>query len=346
MAEVDAQSPHVYPSQNDIAPTVGEGENALEKVHALFAASQRGENYVLTPVSSPVSAAGLDLTINGHTAYISGRYVAWGATSFTLAPNQTSFLWVKLVKTGDVVTGVKFQDTTTTTPPSADSMLLWRGTTNASAITSSVDCRKLGGHLHIPRLEVFTASGTFTCKAVRNLIQVWGASGGGGGGGGGGGADGISNGGQHGGIGGAGGPGEYVEYLIDLTPGQQYAITIPAAAAGGTAGTAGMEAGANGGDGGNGADGGNVVIAGLITVLGGQGGRGGKGGLTGVGAHRSALPGVDGNFVATARTDSHRGGVPGGRGGGPGQGATASSGNGNAGEAGASGFPGQVRWWY
>ncbi len=99
----------------------------------------------------------------------------------------------------------------------------------------------------VERRDVFLVTGTWTCPPEATLVRLYGFGGGAGGGGGGNGNALVAG----AGIAGAGGGGAHERYVdVPVTAGIVYAVTVPAAAAGGNGGTAT-----------DGADGGDVLFA-------------------------------------------------------------------------------------
>jgi hypothetical protein len=136
-----------------------------------------------------------------------------------------------------------------------------------------VGCEYLGGWLVVEqsqgtrnRSQLFTASGTFVVPTGVTKLTLHGIGGGGGGGGAGGE---LSVGTTAGGGGGGGGGARLGVAEVTVTPGTSIAVTIPAAAAGGSGGSP-NNAGANG------ADGGDVTFGALATFYGAGGGLGGE----------------------------------------------------------------------
>lgn len=198
----------IWPSQNDlyganVGGAVGDGIMHYERQRRKALGSVAGRNnYVISGGALPASDPDLTITIPTGSAIIEGHYCEWPATSITLPASNTSHLFMKLVFSGTLITGLEIEDNTSDTPP-ASSTKLGTATTSGSAVTSTTDARILG-----PDAQVVLTSGTsyqVPAGIYRLKERVFGGSGGGGGGGEGG-DGGTPNDGANGGAGGNGGP--------------------------------------------------------------------------------------------------------------------------------------------
>ena len=174
----------IWPSQNDIANTAGDGKKLLENQWAKKSAVELANNYTLSGLTVPGTSASLNISVALGTAYLEGRHITIpAATALTASASSTNFVWLKLTRDGaSLVTGASFQVTTSSTPP-ADSTPIATLTAGASTITATADLRILP-----TTTTVLTTGTTWTVPAgiLRVEVEVFGASGGGGGGGGGG----------------------------------------------------------------------------------------------------------------------------------------------------------------
>ena len=333
MGSTAVTNDRIWPSQNDVNGGVsGEGKTWLELAHRLMNLSIKNENSLISGGALVTSATLVEPVPSGE-AYIDGRYVSWPATNVTLPASSTSHLFVKVVKSAGLVTGVEIEDNTSGTPP-ADSVKLGTATTSGSAITSVTDQRLLSRNKILPRLSRTIASDTWRCPEgiTEALVHVRGA-GGGGGGGGGGKNVGASDAGEPGDTGLPGLPGEDVWRIVTVTPGTNYTRTVGTGGAGGSGGANGSP-GANGA---NGSDGGASTFGALASAAGGRRGIGGRGGA--VSSATFTFP----SAVGLSTTNGDGEGQP-GLGGGGGNGG--SGGAGSSGVAGGNGKDGFIETYY
>ena len=202
MADHAAVNEDIWPSQNDIAQTAGNGKKLLENQWAKPVAVFSPNNYSLTGLTVPASSTSHDIEVALGTAYLAGRHVTIpGATTVTAAPSSTNYVFAKLTRDGsNLVTGISFEVNTSGAAP-ADSTPVAILTAGASTITATTDRRILP-----TTIEVLTSgtSWSFPAGITRIYVEVYGASAGGGGGGAGGDSSAPANGGS-GTDGGAGG---------------------------------------------------------------------------------------------------------------------------------------------
>jgi hypothetical protein len=174
----------VWPSQNDIAQTAGNGKKLLENQWAKPMALFSPNNFTLTGLTVPGTSGTLNIDVALGTLYLEGRHITIpAATTVTAAASLTNFVYAKLTRDGgNLVTGVSFEVNITGTPP-ADSTPIATLTAGASTITATTDLRILP-----TSITVLTTGTEWTVPAgIRQIyVEVIGASGGGGGGGGGG----------------------------------------------------------------------------------------------------------------------------------------------------------------
>jgi hypothetical protein len=270
----------IWPSQNDVAQTAGQGKNLLENQWAKPVGALGVNNLTLTGFTVAASDADLVTNVALGTAYISGRHITVpAATAVTAAASNTNHVFLKLSRDGsNLVTGAVFEVNTTGTPP-ADSVYLCTLTTDTDNITATADKRILP-----TTITVLTSGTSWPVPAgiTRVYTEVLGASGGGGGGG-----EGSPNSaaGQNGTAGGAGGTTTFD--VLTTTGGAAGGLGLGTHNAG-TAGTAGASHGVGSGGtinttgggkmGGNGGRGGASSTT--VNGTGGAGGRGGDGGYS------------------------------------------------------------------
>ena len=176
----------IWPSQNDlyganVGGAVGDGVMHYERQRRKALGSVAGRNnYVISGGALPSSDADLTIAIPAGAAIIEGHYCEWPATAITLPASNTSHIFVKLVFSGTLITGLEIEDNTSATPPAA-STKLGTATTSGSAVTGTTDARILGPGF----LAMLTSGTSYTVPAgiYRLRARLFGASGGGGGGG-------------------------------------------------------------------------------------------------------------------------------------------------------------------
>lgn len=272
----------VWPSQNDIygsgvSGSVGDGIKHLEVQRRKSIGSVAGRNnYMISGGTLPASDVNLAIDVAAGSAIIEGHYCEWPTTSITLPDNNTSYIFVKLVFSGTLITGLEIEDNTSDTPPTA-SLQLGTAVTSGGATTSTTDTRILGPGF----TEVLSSGTSYSVRAgvYRMYVEVFGASGGGGGGGEG--EDSSPANGTAGGNGGAGGTTTFDTLTAN-------------GGGGGGGGSAGVGSGVSGIAGPRGANG--TASGGTINLTGcGQvGGVGGGGGEQGGNIVGNGAPGGDG----------------------------------------------------
>jgi hypothetical protein len=181
-ADYNAANEDVWPSQNDIAQTTGNGKKLLENQWAFVAGVFGHNNYGMTGLTVPSTSASLSINVAAGTAYLSGRWVSIPAsTSVTATASFTNYVFLKLARDGaNLVTGAVFEVNISGTAP-ADATPIATLTAGASTITATTDARILGPGPAV----VLTSGTTFTYPAgiTRIYVEAFAGSGGGGGGG-------------------------------------------------------------------------------------------------------------------------------------------------------------------
>lgn len=277
----------VWPSQNDIygsgvSGAVGDGKKHLEVQRRKVLGSSAGRNnYVISGGTLPATDVNLVIDVAAGAAIIEGHYCQWPTTSITLPDTNTSYIFIKLVFSANLITGLEIEDNTSGTPP-ASSLQLGTAVTAAGATTSTTDTRIMGPGF----LELLTSGTNYTVKAgvYRIKARLYGASGGGGGGG-----EAAGSGPTNGDNGATGGNGG--------------STTFDALTANGGTGGAGGGGGRTGGESGStGAQGAHGTASGAAAFLQGKGmpgNRGGSGGVgtAGLGSGGAGGRGGDGGYV-------------------------------------------------
>ena len=170
----------IWPTQNDVAQTAGNGKKMLENQWAKPFAMLSPNNYTLAGLTVPGTSGTLSINVALGDAYIAGRHISIpGATAVTAVASQTNYVFLKLTRDGgNLVTGASFEVNITSVPP-ADSIAIATLTSGATTITATADKRTFTG-----RIEVLTSGTTWTVPAgiFRVYVEAIGASGGGGGG--------------------------------------------------------------------------------------------------------------------------------------------------------------------
>lgn len=143
MADYATTTPTIWPSQNDIAATAGNGKTWLENMGGPWRKGHE-RNYIVQGFQIPVSSGSLVLVIPTGEAFIAGRYCGSmsGTTSVTVTANQTNYLFLKLTRDGSSLgNGLSIECNITGTPP-ADSIFIGLAFAGAATITETADCRQ------------------------------------------------------------------------------------------------------------------------------------------------------------------------------------------------------------
>ncbi len=309
----------IWPSQNDVAQTAGNGKKLLENQWAKVSTGAFSiNNYSLSGLTVPATSASLNIDVALGAAYLAGRSISIpGATTVTATLNATNYIFLKLSRDGaNLATGVVLEVNTTGTAP-ADSTPIATLTAGAATITATVDKRIMPSQPY----ESWAANGTWTAPAGIYLVKImaYGAGGGEGGAGGvctggGAGTDGSAGGtggttsfgavvSVNGGIGGSGGIGQPVSgggcgpYVTGDAAGGAHGSTATGAITLTGKGMMGNVNSTNGGNGGNGAyaesfyattPGSTIIVTIGAGGTGGAGGTNGGGGTAATGAAGSA----------------------------------------------------------
>jgi hypothetical protein len=182
MADYAAASETIWPTQNDIAAVLGDGNKMLENQWNKPLTVLSPNNWTLSGFTVPGSSGTLSLSVALGNAYIAGRHITVpGATSITATASNTNYVFLKLTRDGsNLVTGVSFEVNITGVSP-ADSIAIATLVAGGSTVTSTSDARTSPG-----RMQMLTSGTAYVVPAgIRRIyVEVFGASGGGGGGGG------------------------------------------------------------------------------------------------------------------------------------------------------------------
>lgn len=151
----------IYPTEGDVGGG-GKGNVATEANVTTVTKSLLNRSAVISGLTPSVSS-GLVLSIASGEAFISGFYVNEDAArTVTLAASSTRAVYMQLTKdSGGKVTGIQLVDQAEATAAPADSVLLARATTSASAITTLIDAREGAGS----STGIYTGDGTAS-KAI------------------------------------------------------------------------------------------------------------------------------------------------------------------------------------
>lgn len=141
-ADYTAANEDIWPSQNDIAQTTGNGKKLLENQWAALTAAFNASNHTIGGLTVPATSASLNIDVALGSAYISGRWISIPAgTTVTATASATNTVFVKLTRDGaNLATGASFEVNTTGTAP-ADSTPIATLTAGASTITATADKR-------------------------------------------------------------------------------------------------------------------------------------------------------------------------------------------------------------
>ncbi len=172
MTDYAAANEDIWPSQNDVAQTAGNGKKLLENQWQEAMAALAAASFVYTGGVLPASSANLNIDVPACQAMISGRFVDIpGSTTITAAASATNHVFLKLLRDGaNLVTGAAFEVNTTGTPPS-DSVKIGTLVASGSAITSTTDARSFAfinqarivkPSIGTPELKTATGSATAT----------------------------------------------------------------------------------------------------------------------------------------------------------------------------------------
>lgn len=135
----------IWPSQNDVAQTAGNGKKLLENQWAEVIVSLQESNFVYSGFALPASSVNLNISVPAGKALIAGRFIDIPAsTTITATASQTNFVFLKMTRDGaNLATGASFEVNITGTQP-ADSLKIGTLVASGSAITSTTDTRPMG----------------------------------------------------------------------------------------------------------------------------------------------------------------------------------------------------------
>lgn len=312
--DYDVVNEDIWPSQNDVAQTAGNGKKLLENQWQEVMGATYANNVIYAGCALPASSGTLNISVPACQALIKGRFIDIpGSTTITATASSTNHVFLKFTRDGSsLATGAKFEVNTSGTAP-ADSTKLATMVASGTAITSTTDARLVGPHGVI----VLTSGTSWIVPAglTRIEVEVFGASGGGGGGG-----EGETSTSTSGNDGGAGGAGGATTFNVLTTTGG----AAGGAGQGGSTGAAGAAGAANGvGSGGTinftgrgqsgGRGGGGGGSAGTATSNGLRGGTGGDGGYSA--GYLPVTPGTTLSYGIGAAGSAGAGGAGAGNGG-------------------------------
>lgn len=173
-----ASNEDIWPSQNDVAQTAGNGKKLLENQWAHITAAFTQNNYSLSGLTVPGTSGSLSINVAAGTAYLAGRWVSIpGTTSVTATASLTNYVFLKLSRDGsNLATGAVFEVNTTNVAP-ADSTPIATLVASGSAITSTTDVRRVGPWRAPVPLSIGAGStrsheGSVTIAANQNLSGI------------------------------------------------------------------------------------------------------------------------------------------------------------------------------
>ena len=145
MGDHAAANEEIWPSQNDVSQTAGNGKKLLENQWQELLGALTNSNFLHAGGLLPASSGNLNMDVPACQALISGRFVDIpAATTLTAAASSTNHVFLKLTRDGgNLVTGASFEVNPTGTAPAA-SVKIGTLVASGSAITSTTDARQIG----------------------------------------------------------------------------------------------------------------------------------------------------------------------------------------------------------
>lgn len=177
--DYDVVNEDIWPSQNDVAQTAGNGKKLLENQWQEAIVAITESNYIYSGCALPASSGSLNISVPACQALINGRFVDIpGSTTITATASTTNHVYLKFVRDGaSLATGAKFEVNTTGTAP-ADSVKIGQMVASGSAITSTTDQRRLGmpapyrGPWAVGSGSTRTHEGSVTISSNQNLSGI------------------------------------------------------------------------------------------------------------------------------------------------------------------------------
>ena len=179
MGDHAAANEEIWPSQNDVSQTAGNGKKLLENQWQELLGALTNSNFLHAGGLLPASSGNLNMDVPACQALISGRFVDIpAATTLTAAASSTNHVFLKLTRDGgNLVTGASFEVNTTGTAP-ADSVKIGTLVASGSAITSTTDARQIGppalyrGPIAVGAGSTRSHEGDVTISTNQNLSGV------------------------------------------------------------------------------------------------------------------------------------------------------------------------------
>lgn len=178
--DYDVVNEDIWPSQNDVAQTAGNGKKLLENQWQEAIVSITETNFVSSGCALPASSGNLNISVPACQALINGRFVDIPAsTTITASASATNHVYLKFVRDGaSLATGAKFEVNTTGTAP-ADSVKIGTLVASGSAITSTNQdgmprgfTRPTKGPVAVGAGSTRSHEGTVTIASNQNLSGI------------------------------------------------------------------------------------------------------------------------------------------------------------------------------
>lgn len=178
--DYDVANADIWPSQNDVAQTAGNGKKLLENQWQKAIVAITETNFVSTGCALPASSANLNISVPACQALINGRLIDIpGSTSITASASATNHVFLKFARDGSsLATGAKFEVNTTGTAP-ADSVKIGTMVASGSAITSTNQSSRTRGFPRPTKGPVAVGAGStrshegsVTISANQNLSGI------------------------------------------------------------------------------------------------------------------------------------------------------------------------------
>ncbi len=140
MAEFTITDELVFPTRNDVSPVLNEGKRFSEETVNRWI-TKLSTDFVESGFTVPTSDADLVIPVAGGIAYVDGYLVETTASvDVTAIDNSTSFLFLRLLKTSDLVTEAVLAVEASSTVVGSE-ILLAIFTASGGVITNAADAR-------------------------------------------------------------------------------------------------------------------------------------------------------------------------------------------------------------
>lgn len=139
MAEFPMASEIVFPTFNDVAPTLNRGRRWSEQSVRDWI-TKFSVDFVDNGFTTPSSSADLDIDVAAGVLLVEGYFVEETvATTVTAIDNSTSFIFLRLLKSSDLVTEAVLAVEASATPTGPEDILLTELIASGGVITSATD---------------------------------------------------------------------------------------------------------------------------------------------------------------------------------------------------------------